>query len=104
MVGPVPSPDPARVYEAALVAISRHDWVLADALYLQLANLLPGNHKILVNRAQVCWYSDRPELARRLYSEAQEITRIQGCPDPLPLQGLGNALRDLNRFEEADEV
>lgn len=104
MGGPVSSPDPARVYEAALVAIAGHDWVLADALYLQLANLLPGNHKILVNRAQVCWYADRPELARRLYSEAQEITRIQGCPDPLPLQGLGNALRDLNRFEEADEV
>lgn len=101
---PIPAASAKAVYESALSAVSRQDWDLADRRYLQLSKLIPHDYRILVNRAQVSWYADRPELARRLYAEANEIARDTPGSDPLPLQGLGNALRDLNRFEEADQA
>jgi len=80
------------------------DWDLVDHLYKQLSILIPDDHRILANRARACWFADRPVIACKLYRAAQEIALQGEGPDPILLQGLGNALRDLNRFEEADRA
>lgn len=80
------------------------DWDLANHLYSRLAEILADDYRILVNRGRVCWYADRPELAHSLYAQALDLLANRRAAEALPLQGLGNALRDLNRFEEADQA
>ena len=85
---------------AALAAEQAHDWDLAICLYLRLRGTWGGDHRVIANLASVCWYANRPFEARKLYAESA----VLAPGDPLPWRGLGNALRDCNRFEVADRA
>ncbi|MEB3264402.1 MAG: hypothetical protein VKJ66_08535 [Synechococcus sp.] len=55
---------------------------------------------MLLQAGNAFWFSDQPGEAFRIYGVAAEIS--PGAAGPY--LGLGNALRDLNRFEEADRA
>ena len=85
---------------AALAAEQDGDWDLAISLYQELRVCCCSDHRVIANLASVCWFADRPFDARRLYAESAALAP----KDPLPWRGLGNALRDCNRFEVADRA
>ena len=85
---------------AALAAEQDHDWDLATCLYQALRVHCGSNHRVTANLASVYWYADRPFEARKWYAESAAFAP----EDPLPWRGLGNALRDCNRFEVADRA
>ena len=87
----------ARLVGEASAAAQALDWDMANHLYSSLRHKGIDDYRLIANQAEACWFADRPQLAHQLYSEA---TRIAPA-DPLPWRGLGNALRDLNRFEAA---
>jgi tetratricopeptide (TPR) repeat protein len=93
--------DPIRaLVVAALAAEQGQDWNLASSLYQALRDCCGADHRVTANLASVCWYADRPLQARKWYAESAALAP----EDPLPWRGLGNALRDCNRFEVADRA
>ena len=90
--------DFARLLAQVLAAEREQRWDEAVATYKSLQKLRPADHRLVVNAGQACWWADRPREARILYEQATGLAPL----DPIPWLGLGNALRDLNCFEEAD--
>ncbi len=85
---------------AALAAESDHRWLAAADCYRQSLPFLPGDHRLQANLGNALWLADQPNLAREAYERAIALAPQEA----LPHRGLGNALRDLNAFEEADQV
>lgn len=89
---------PVLGLEDIVAAEARGAWDLALRGYQQLLVDHPEDHRLLANAGQASWYLDCPREAMLCYRQA---LALQPC-DPLPWLGLANALRDLNRFEQAD--
>ena len=84
--------------KAALVAESVQDWGLAELSYRQVLAVRPADHRLLTNLATVLWWADNAEEALPLLQQAAAVAP----GDWQPQRGLGNVLRDLNRWDEAD--
>ena len=89
--------EPLRLVQAASAAAQGLDWDRANQIYASLRRSGIQDYRLIANQAEACWFADRPRQALQLYSEAVSLASA----DPLPWLGLGNALRDLNRFEAA---
>ena len=84
----------------ALAAEQSKDWSNAAKYYSQAQAWLPGDHRLPTNEGNALWLADEPLAAQAAFARAVNL-------DPqaaLPLRGLGNALRDLNAFEQADDA
>lgn len=88
----------AELLEAARAAEAKQDWLTAVALYTKAEALDSSDHRLPANRGNALWLADAPFEALRAL---QKAVTLAPC-EPLPLRGLGNVLRDLNRFEAAD--
>ena len=73
-------------------------WLQAAHHYRLAIPLLPGDHRLPTNLGNVLWLAGDPESARQAFEQAATLATAES----LPLRGLGNALRDLNAFEQAD--
>lgn len=60
--------------------------------------MLDHDHRLPTNLGNVLWLADQADAARQAFEQAIELAPAEA----LPLRGLGNALRDLNDFEQAD--
>lgn len=89
-----------RLLRAAKAAAQGQNWNLASCLYASLRQSGIDDYRLIANQADACWYADRPQQAYGFYFEASSLAPA----DPLPWRGLGNALRDLNRFVEARDA
>ncbi len=94
------SEEAGRLLRAARAAAQGQDWDLARDLYASLQQIGIDDYRLIANQAEACWFADQPQQAHRLYSEAAGLAPA----DPLPWRGLGNALRDLNRFAESRDA
>ena len=83
---------------AAVAAEREGAWLLAAEHYRQAFPLLPGDHRLPTNLGNVLWLAGDPESARQAFEQAATLAPAES----VPLRGLGNALRDLNAFEQAD--
>ncbi|MEA5443884.1 hypothetical protein [Cyanobium gracile] len=93
-------PDFEQVLEEARQAELLHEWSEAACIYQDLITHYPINAAVVMRAANALWLSDQPEEALEHYRRASLL-----LPDrPGPLMGLGNSLRDLNRFEAADRA
>ena len=89
-----------QVLQEADQAESRQEWCEAACIYQDLLGA-HGDHAVLVLRAaNALWLSDQPEEALALYRRASLLLPESSGP----LMGIGNSLRDLNRFEAADRA
>lgn len=89
-----------QVLARAKAAETSHDWLTAASAYAAAIALAPRDVRLPISRANVLWLADLPFAAESEYRRALEL-------DPrssLAWRGLGNSLRDLNRFEEAVEA
>ncbi|WP_322781651.1 glycosyltransferase family 9 protein [Synechococcus sp. CBW1107] len=75
----------------------RHAWIAAAAAYGEALALEPGDGRLWGNLGHALWLADLPQAAETAYRQALACS----APAPAALCGLANALRDLNRFEEA---
>lgn len=92
--------DPRLLFEQAQAASAHQDWGTCIALYQQAEALAPQEFRLPNNRANAHWLADQPLDAWQAYRQA--IALEPG--DHRPWRGLGNVLRDLNRFEQADRA
>jgi len=83
---------------AAVAAERDGAWLRAAEYYRLAFPLLPDDHRLPTNLGNVLWLAGDPESARQAFAQAV----ILAPAESLPLLGLGNALRDLNAFEQAD--
>ena len=88
------------VLQEAREAESRQEWSEAACIYQELASTQSDHAPLLLRAANACWLSDQPEEALALYRRASLLVPSS----PAPFMGLGNSLRDLNRFEAADRA
>jgi tetratricopeptide (TPR) repeat protein len=89
-----------QILREALDAETRHDWVLAASLYGSAELLVPIDHRLSTNLANVFWLADKPQQALAPMLRATALAPGEA----LPKRGLGNVLRDLNDFEGAVEA
>ena len=87
-----------ELFARACAAEQRRDWAVAGQLYQQAETQDPGNHRLPANRGNALWMADAPFEALRALQRAVTLAPSAS----LPWRGLGNVLRDLNRFEAAD--
>lgn len=93
-------PDLRRWLSEAQQAESQQRWGLAAARYRQALRLRPGDHRLQTNAANALWLADQAAEGLPLMQAAAAT-----APDDWqPWRGLGNLLRDLNRWEEADRA
>ncbi|AFY28325.1 glycosyltransferase family 9 protein [Cyanobium gracile] len=89
-----------QVLKEAEAAELRQEWCEAACIYQELITAAAAPAPLLLRAANALWLSDQPEEALVLYRRASLLQ-----PDsPAPFMGLGNSLRDLNRFEAADRA
>ncbi|WP_216911937.1 MULTISPECIES: tetratricopeptide repeat-containing glycosyltransferase family protein [unclassified Synechococcus] len=89
-----------QVLQEAEAAERRQEWCEAACIYQELVGSADAPAPLLLRAANALWLSDQPEEALELYRRASLL-----LPDsPAPFMGLGNSLRDLNRFEAADRA
>jgi hypothetical protein len=92
--------DLGQVLQEAEAAERRQEWCEAACIYQELVGSAEAPAPLLLRAANALWLSDQPEEALELYRRASLL-----LPDsPAPFMGLGNSLRDLNRFEAADRA
>ncbi len=92
--------DRGLVLQEAEAAERRQEWCEAACIYQELVGSAEAPAPLLLRAANALWLSDQPEEALELYRRASLL-----LPDsPAPFMGLGNSLRDLNRFEAADRA
>jgi hypothetical protein len=92
--------DLGQVLQEAEAAERRQEWCEAACIYQELVGSAAAPAPLLLRAANALWLSDQPEEALELYRRASLL-----LPDsPAPFMGLGNSLRDLNRFEAADRA
>ena len=84
----------------AIAAEQRLDWREAAVLWGRATASQPGDHRLLTNRAHALWLADEPHQALVICNQALHLHP----DDALPLRNRANILRDLNRFEEADDA
>ena len=84
----------------AIAAEQRLDWREAAVLWGRATASQPGDHRLLTNRAHALWLADEPHQALVICDQALHLQP----DDALPLRNRANILRDLNRFEEADDA
>lgn len=88
------------LFERAQAAGAQQDWDTCIALNRQAEALAPLEFRLPNNRANAHWLADQPWEAWQAYRQAIGLEPS----DHRPWRGLGNALRDLNRFEQADRA
>jgi tetratricopeptide (TPR) repeat protein len=86
--------------EEAQQAEADQSWDFAACLYQEALGLSPANGELLLRAGNAFWFSDQPAESLKIYRKAAQILPEMAGP----YLGLGNALRDLNRFEEADRA
>jgi hypothetical protein len=92
--------DLGQVLQEAEAAERRQEWCEAACIYQELIASAAAPAPLLLRAANALWLSDQAEEALELYRRASLLR-----PDsPAPFMGLGNSLRDLNRFEAADRA
>lgn len=92
--------DLGPVLQEAEAAERRQEWCEAACIYQELVGSAAAPAPLLLRAANALWLSDQPEEALELYRRASLLE-----PDsPAAFMGLGNSLRDLNRFEAADRA
>lgn len=89
-----------QVLQEVRQAESRQEWREAACMYQQLIGAHAADGPLILRAANALWLSDQPEEALVLYRQASLLVPSS----PAPLMGLGNSLRDLNRFEAADRA
>ncbi len=89
-----------QALQEARQAESRQEWCEAACIYQELIEDHPGDGPLILRAANALWLSDQPEEALGLYRRASLLRPSS----PAPFMGLGNCLRDLNRFEAADRA
>ncbi|KEF41553.1 MAG: hypothetical protein ER33_10735 [Cyanobium sp. CACIAM 14] len=93
-------PDIEQALKEARVAEHLHEWCEAACIYQELIGRQAGDAPLILRAANAFWLSDQPEEALALYRRVSLL-----LPDsPAPFMGMGNCLRDLNRFEAADRA
>jgi hypothetical protein len=90
----------ATLFARSQQAAQRQQWLRAIELCQQAESLAPQEFRLPNNRANAHWLADQPQPAWQAYRRAIELEPS----DHRPWRGLGNALRDLNRFEHADRA
>ncbi|QPN65816.1 hypothetical protein [Synechococcus sp. CBW1006] len=98
-----PSPSKNELADLLLEASqaeASQDWDLTACLLQEAQTLVPDDHHLRIRAANAFWFSDQPHQALRLYQDAALAAPQQSGP----YLGIANALRDLNRFEEADQA
>jgi tetratricopeptide (TPR) repeat protein len=93
-------PEFDRVLQEAAEAESRQEWCEAACIYQDLLGIHGSNAILVLRAANALWLSDQPEDALELYRSASLLQPESSAP----LMGIGNCLRDLNRFEAADRA
>jgi len=83
---------------AAYEAEQKGNWLIAAHFYRHALLFLAADHRLHTNLGNALWLADQPNAARVAFENAVSIAPSEA----LPLRGLGNALRDLNSFEQAD--
>ena len=89
-----------RISELEASARAPADWLELAALYKQLEQLDPLDHRLPANRGNTLWLSDRAQDALRCYWRAASLDQS----NPVVLRGLGNVHLDLNAFELAERA
>ncbi|MEA5392297.1 hypothetical protein VB738_13625 [Cyanobium gracile UHCC 0139] len=89
-----------QVLEEARHAEACQEWRVAACIYEDLLASHGENPALLLGAANALWLSDQPEEALVLYRRAS----LLAPRSPAPFMGIGNSLRDLNRFEAADRA
>jgi hypothetical protein len=89
-----------QVLQEAREAESRQEWCEAACIYQELIQIHAAHVPLILRAANALWLSDQPEEALVLYRRASLLLPSS----PAPFMGLGNCLRDLNRFEAADRA
>jgi tetratricopeptide (TPR) repeat protein len=100
IVGYLMNPELRRCLLAARASELAGDWSAAASCYADALPLLPGDHRLLANLGNAFWLADQPQSARDAYEQAIHLAPAE----PLPQRGLGNVLRDLGAFEQADHA
>ncbi len=77
-----------------------NEWQEAACIYLEAISSGVASPDVLVRAANALWLSDQPEEALGLYQRASLLEPLSAAG----FMGLGNCLRDLNRFEAADRA
>ena len=93
-------PQLTTLFNESQQAAQRQQWPAAIELCQQAEALAPQEFRLPNNRANAHWLADQPLLAWQAYRRAIQLEPS----DHRPWRGLGNALRDLNRFEQADRA
>ena len=88
------------LFRSAQKAFQSQHWEAAIALYAQAEALAPLEFRLPNNCANAHWLANQPHQAWQAYKRAIQLEPA----DHRPWRGLGNALRDLNRFEQADRA
>jgi tetratricopeptide (TPR) repeat protein len=94
------SQDLHSIFSASQRAAENHEWQEAVALCLAAESLAPFEFRLPNNRANAHWLANQPDEAWQAYRRSIELEPS----DHRPWRGLGNVLRDLNRFEQADRA
>jgi tetratricopeptide (TPR) repeat protein len=89
-----------QVLEEAQRAEACHEWREAACIYEDLLDSHGENPSLLLRAANALWLSDQAEDALVLYRRAS----LLAPRSPAPFMGIGNSLRDLNRFEAAERA
>jgi tetratricopeptide (TPR) repeat protein len=81
----------------AQIAEQHGDWDRAAQAYQEAVAHVPADHRLCSNLGNVLWLADQPEAALGWFERASTLAPAEG----LPWRGIGNALRDLQRFGPA---
>ncbi len=84
----------------ATLAEESQSWDVAACLLREAVDQHPADPRLALRAANAYWYGDQPAEALRLYRAVAMDTPQAAAP----YLGMANALRDLNRFEEADQA
>jgi tetratricopeptide (TPR) repeat protein len=90
----------SQLLAVARRAESLQHWTDAAVAYLEASRHCSADHRLLANAATALWYADRASQALPLMQRAAALAPA----DWQPQRGLGNLLRDLNRWEEASRA
>jgi len=94
------NPEAEQILLEAREAEQRHEWCEAACIYQEVLGAHLEHAPLVLRAANALWLSDQPEEALELYRRASLLVPSS----PAPFMGLGNSLRDLNRFEAADRA
>jgi hypothetical protein len=97
---PLPPMELEPLLREAGEAEQLQEWQEAACIYREALEIQPSDAELLLRTANALWLSDQPEEALTLYQRASVLLPHSHAP----YMGIGNCLRDLNRFEAADRA